>query len=91
MKNLRGYEGKQEQTGGDGGSAADLTRAIAAAYNGKSGADIWLRILREAEKARRAGTLTDAEIDEFYQQFAPMLDEGQRKQLKAVVERLKKI
>ena len=91
MKNLQGYEGKRERTEEEGNSAAALTRAIAAAYNGKSGADIWLGILREAEKAKRAGTLTNEEIDEFYQQFEPMLDEGQRRQLKGVVERLKKI
>ena len=89
MKNLRTYtQGKQEDTQQ---SATELTKKIAAAYDGKSGAGIWMQILSEAEKSKRAGTLTNAEIDEFYAQFAPMLDEGQRKQLEGVVQRLKDV
>lgn len=89
MKNLRSYtQGKKEETEQ---SATELTKKIAAAYDGKSGVGIWMQILSEAEKAKRAGTLTNEEIDEFYTQFAPMLDEGQRKQLEGVVKRLKDI
>ena len=89
MKNLRSYtQGRKEETEQ---SATELTKKIAAAYDGKSGAGIWMQILAEAEKAKRAGTLTNEEIDEFYAQFAPMLDEGQRKQLEGVIRRLKDI
>lgn len=89
MKNLRSYtQGRKEETEQ---SATELTKKIAAAYDGKSGAGIWLQILSEAEKAKCAGTLTNEEIDEFYTQFAPMLDEGQKKQLEGVVKRLKDI
>ena len=89
MKNLRSYtKGRKEETEQ---SAADLTRKIASAYDGKSGAGIWIQILSEAEKATRNGTLTNDEIDEFYSQFAPMLDEAQKKQLQSVVQRLKNI
>ncbi|MBE7101103.1 MAG: hypothetical protein E7364_05780 [Clostridiales bacterium] len=72
-------------------TAADLTKKLAAAYNGKSNAAMLQNILREAEKSKRAGTLSDAEIENFYQSFAPMLDGAQRKRLRAVVERLKNI
>lgn len=88
MKNLRTHvPGKKETEQ----SATELTKKIAAAYDGKSGAGIWLQILAEAEKSKKQGKLSNAEIDEFYAQFSPMLDEAQRKQLKAVVERLKEI
>ncbi len=88
MKNLRSHipaKGETDQ------SATELTKKIAAAYDGKSSTGIWMQILSEAERSKKAGKLTNAEIDEFYAQFSPMLDAGQRKQLKAVVERLKKI
>ena len=72
-------------------SAADLTKKIAAAYNGKSNAAMLQNILREAEKSKRAGTLSNEEIEQFYQSFAPMLDGAQKKRLRVVVERLKDI
>ncbi|MBE7093805.1 MAG: hypothetical protein E7367_03850 [Clostridiales bacterium] len=87
MKNLRSHtpKTKEEQT------ATELTKKLAAAYDGKSSAGIFLQILAEAEKAKKAGTLTNEEIDEFFKQFSPMLDSAQRKQLQQVVERLKKL
>ena len=48
-------------------------------------------ILEEAERGKRAGTLSNEEIESFYQSFAPMLDGFQRKRLRAVVQRLKEI
>ena len=65
-------------------SAAELTKKIAAAYNGKSSADMFRNILSEAEKSKRAGTLSNEEI-------SPLLDNAKRRQLKSVVERLKRI
>lgn len=75
----------------EGASAEELTKKIASSYNGKSNAEILRGILTEAEKSKRAGTLSNAEIDAFYQSFAPMLGAAQRKQLLEVVERLKKL
>ena len=72
-------------------TAEDLTKQIARAYNGKSNADMLKNILEEAEKRKRAGTLSNEEIEAFYQSFSPMLDGLQRKRLRAVVDRLKEI
>ena len=72
-------------------SAAELPRKIAAAYNGKNSNEMLRNILSEAERSKRAGTLSNAEIDAFYEQFSPLLDGGQRRKLKSVVERLKRI
>lgn len=72
-------------------TAEELMKKMASAYDGKSNADIWRNILSEAEKSKRAGTLTNEEIDAFYQSFAPMLDSAQKRKLQSVVEKLKKI
>lgn len=77
----------QEQTA----TAEQLAEKIARAYDGKSNASVLKSILDEAEKSKRAGTLSNEEIENFYQQFAPMLDGFQRKRLRAIVEKLKQI
>ena len=79
--------GREEPTA----TAAELASRIARACNGKSNAAMLQNILAEAEKSKRAGTLSNAEIDAFYQSFAPMLDSMQKRKLRAVVERLKEI
>ena len=53
--------------------------------------DMLRSILSEAEKSKRAGTLSNEEIEAFYQNFAPMLDATQKKKLHSVVERLKQL
>ena len=72
-------------------TAEELTKKIASAYNGRSNADMLRSILTEAEKSKRAGTLSNEEIENFYQRFAPMLSGVQKKQLRIVVERLKNL
>lgn len=94
MKSFKNYGGGGKSDGQGfpkEGTAADLTRKIAQAYDGKSGAEMWQSILAEAEKSKRAGTLSNEEIDEFYRQFAPILNDFQRKQLTKIVNRLKSI
>ena len=48
-------------------------------------------ILAEAEKSKRAGTLSNEELEKFYQTFSPMLDSTQRKRLRAIIDKLKAI
>ena len=87
-------EAASAQTSGDaqaGNSAETLTRKIAQAYNGKSNMAMLQNILQEAERSKRAGTLSNEEIEAFYQSFSPMLSPAQRKQLRIVVDRLKGI
>ena len=99
MKSFKEYA-KQTPTAGrtnsedDAGTAAtaeELTKKIASAYNGKSNADMLRNILAEAEKSKRAGTLSNEEIEAFYQNFSPLLEGAQRKKLRAIVDRLKEI
>ena len=98
MKSFKDYEKQAsnvvEENTQDAQTAAnaeELTRKIAAAYNGKSNMAMLQSILKEAEKSKRAGTLSNEEIETFYQSFAPMLDNVQRRRLRAVVDRLKSI
>ena len=81
-------QAKEQQAGS---TAEELAKKLAAAYNGKSNAAMLQSILEEAERGKRAGTLSNEEIESFYQSFAPMLDGFQRKRLRAVVQRLKEI
>ena len=91
---------ENRQTSGAGASstgydvpqgAEELAKKIAAAYDGMSGMEMMRNILMEAEKAKRAGTLTNEQIDAFYAQFEPMLNGLQRKKLQEIVVRLKEI
>lgn len=72
-------------------SAEELTAQIAAAYHGKSSAEMLKNVLIQAERSKRAGTLSNEEIERFYQTFSPMLDNSQRKKLRAIVDKLKEI
>lgn len=97
MKSFKEYskqstdEKMPNATASGGATAEELTKKIARAYDGKSNAVMLKNILNEAEKSKRAGTLSNEEIEAFYQSFAPMLDASKRKQLRAVVNRLKEI
>ncbi len=75
----------------NGETAEELTRKLAAAWGGKSSGAMMREILTEAERSKRAGKLSNEEIDEFYKQFAPMVNGAQRAMLKKVVEKLKQI
>ena len=90
MKSFKEYT-QSEDIPKQAASAEELTRKIVMQYNGKSNADMLKNIMAEAEKSKRAGTLSNEEIEAFYQNFSPMLDGKQRKRLRAVVDRLKEI
>ena len=83
--------GKVEQNSQETASAEELAQKLARAYNGKSNMAMMKNILEEAERSKRAGTLSNEDIEAFYQSFAPMLTPPQRKQLRSIVERLKNI
>ena len=90
MRNFKDYA-KVNKTQEPTATAEYLTKKIAQAYNGKSNADMMRNILMEAERSKRAGTLSNEEIENFYQTFSPMLDTSQRKKLRAIVDKLKNI
>lgn len=83
--------GAQSGTDGNLNSTVDLANTIARAMNGKNERQILSTILAEAERGKRAGTLSNEDIDKFYNALAPMLDGIKKRKLKEVVERLKGI
>ena len=93
MKNFKDYKTSNytQANEQDTVTAETLTKKIAQAYHGKSNADMLRNILAEAERGKRAGTLSNEEIENFYQAFSPMLDGFQRKRLRAIVDKLKAI
>lgn len=89
MKDFNSYSGEdKKQRDPDG--VADMAKMMAKAFEGKGEGDILRAIYREAEKGRRAGTLSDADLDNFYAALYPMLDAPKRKKLEQVIGKLKK-
>lgn len=68
----------------------DMLKNFASKYEGASEDTLISEIMKEAEKGRRNGTLTNADIDRFKNMIEPMLNSQQRKKLEKVVEKLKK-
>ncbi len=80
-------------TGGEGVPASLLEEAqkIAASYDGKSENELLRSIYARAAEGKRAGTLTNDQIDAFCAQLAPMLDPAKRKKLYKIAAELKKM
>lgn len=68
-----------------------LIKSVAESMKGKSQSDIMRAVIEEAERGKRAGTLTNADLDNFYNLLAPTLDGFRRQKLKSIVARLKRI
>lgn len=77
----------EEQKGGM--DYASVLSALAGKYEGASEEEIISAIIEEAEKSRRNGTLSDADIDAFANSVSPLLTPVQRKKLAKVVKFLK--
>ena len=90
MRSFQEYT-KEPLSQKEGTLAEELTKQISEAYNGKSNLEMMRNILAEAEKGKREGTLSNEEIDQFYQTFSPMLDGIQRAYLRQIIDELKKI
>ena len=79
--------------GKKGGDASEefLKQAeqAAARYNGKNETELVGEIFARAAQGKQNGTLTNADIDAFYKQIAPMLDGVKRKKLQRLIDQLK--
>lgn len=88
-------EDKSQKNGtnyqGFSSDAFEKAQQIASSLNGKSEGDIFKAVLAEAERSRKAGTLSDADLDNFYNTMSAMLDENKKAKLKSVIEKLKKM
>ncbi len=69
----------------------NLAAAMAQAFNGKSEGQIWQTILEQAEQGKRNGTLTNADLDNFYNALAPLVDGFKKQKLRSIIAKLKAI
>lgn len=68
----------------------DLLKNLASKYEGASQSELISAIIKEAEKQRKNGSLSDSDIDNFVKTISPMLNGSQKEQLKRVVEKIKR-
>lgn len=72
-------------------STVEMAKIITKAMSGKSTAQIMQTIISEAERGKREGTLTNADLDNFYTALSPLLDGAKKRKLRQVIENLKNI
>ena len=97
MNDFKSYSAGKNNAGGNaaanGGeqlnNTVEMAKMITKAMNGKSAAQILQTIISEAERGKREGTLTNADLDSFYAAISPVLDGAKRRKLKEVIARLK--
>lgn len=75
----------------DDGDVFKKVSDIARKFDGKGTDDLLKAIYEETLKGKRAGTLSNDDIDRFAMMISPMLDDKKRKLLEKVVRELKKI
>ncbi len=83
--------GGENKKSADVNNTVELAKILSRAMSGKSETQILHTIIAEAERGKREGTLTNADLDNFYSALAPMLDGMKRRKLGEVITRLKKI
>ncbi|MBE5744373.1 MAG: hypothetical protein E7358_06685 [Clostridiales bacterium] len=88
MRDFNNYNGKttnqnQSQEG------FDVLKSFAKKYEGASEDKIISEILLEAQKGKKNGTLTNADVDRFKNMLYPMLNPSQRAKLDKVIKIIK--
>ena len=96
MKDFKSYSDESPQnttnrSSGDINNTVELAKILSNAMTGKSERQILSTIIAEAERGKREGTLSNADLDNFYNALSPLLDGFKKKKLKEVITRLKSI
>ena len=96
MKDFKSYseehpQNSPEQNTAELNNTVELAKVLSKAMSGKSERQLLATIIAEAERGKREGTLTNADLDNFYNALYPLLDGFKRKKLKEVIARLKTI
>ena len=81
--------GSNNQSGGL--NLVELVTALSQKFDGKNQNELLKAVYQEAEKGKRNGTLTNAQLDGFESMLSAVLDDKKRKLLHRVVKELKKI
>ena len=97
MQDFNSYNSSKEKGGKNGEKQSgmsgliNLVKTLSRKYDGKSSQELYDAVFSEAKKRKQAGTLSQAEIDNFYKMLYPLLDDKKRKYLYQIVNDLKKI
>lgn len=96
MKDFKSYKPEENSDANNAQNKSveqtvNLAAAMAKAFNGKSEGQIWQTILEQAEQGKRNGTLTNADLDNFYNALSPLVDGFKRQKLKSIITKLKSI
>ncbi len=97
MKDFKNYSApksdapKPENNQGNVEQTVNMATMLAKAFEGKSEGQIWQTIIAQAEEGKKNGTLTNADLDNFYKALSPLLDGFKRQKLKNIIMRLKAI
>ena len=75
---------KQEEN-----NSLNMLKQWAGKYEGMSESELIKAIVKEAEKNRAEGKLTNADLDGFKNLLLPMLNSSQAKKLDKIIEKLK--
>lgn len=70
-------------------TSENLLRSFVTGYEGKTQEEIIAEIIKVAEKNRREGKLSDADLDNFKATLTPMLNDVQKRELDKIIARLK--
>ena len=87
MRDFNNYQKNTDQSQAD---ALNAIKNFAGKYEGASESELLSEIMKEAEKGRKNGTLTDSDIDRFKSMLEPMLNGSQRAKLNKIVDKIKK-
>lgn len=79
-----------EKISGNANKAMEILKNVSSRYEGASESEMLKAIISEAEKSRANGTLTDKDLDSFFNMLSPMLNSGQVKRLEKIIAKLKK-
>ena len=92
MEDFRSYENSKKGDENISGSGVfDLVKSLSQKFDGKSQNELFSAIYKEAEKGKRNGTLSNADLDRFAQTLSPFLDDKKKGYLNKIVKELKKI
>lgn len=89
MKDFSEFTPQEKKEMNGSGDINSQFMKFASAYEGKSADEVMSAILAEAEKGKKNGTLTDADVDKFASTVSPFLTDKQRKMLNVIVKKIK--
>ena len=86
MRDFSEFKGNGEN-GND--NVFGFMKNVAKKFDGKSTDELYRAVIEEAKKRKKAGTLTDAEIDAFVNTLSPFLDGEKKRALNRIAEKIK--